>query len=464
VRSRQSGSVYRHLHTLFDAGTVAGLTDRELLERFANRNGEVAELAFAALVERHGPMVLRTCRRTLRDHHDAQDAFQATFLVLVRKARSLWVQDSLGPWLYNVACRVAAYSKVSRARRSMHEQKCAVMPNADTEGDSRDDLSQVLHEEISRLPESLRVVVVLCYLQGQTHEQTALQLGWPVGTVRSRLARAREHIRTRLIRRGLAPSVGLLTAALSAESASAGLPASLMGSTVQIAMRVTAGNAASAGMVSASVATLTTGVLRVMFLTKMKSIIGVALILGFVATDAAVLAQPGPEAVQQEALDTGASSLNFEIRTWKGGKESGEPITVEMVGQSLHQIETPDAVIQIRPRHNHGYAGPLTEVTKADLRGSRSRPDEAKRAPETPDMTRQEGGKRPPIYDRLLGEALTKEAPTRNQALGEALLGLTREPSEQERRLEQVERKLDMILRNSNNTQLHGSNKSISNR
>ena len=118
----QNGAGLRHLQTLCSVGTVGGLTDGQLLERFTARSDEVAELAFAALVERHGPMVLRVCRSVLRDPHDVEDAFQATFLVFVSRAGSLWVRDSLGPWLHQVAHRVAAFSRSSTSRRRRHEQ------------------------------------------------------------------------------------------------------------------------------------------------------------------------------------------------------------------------------------------------------------------------------------------------------------------------------------------------------
>src|SRR5262245_36106024 len=110
---------------LFEAGADGGLTDRQLLERYHTRDGEAAELAFAALVERHGPLILRVCRRSLRDENDAQDAFQATFLVLVRRANSVRFQESLGGWLHGVACRVAAYARVAEARRRAHERRAA---------------------------------------------------------------------------------------------------------------------------------------------------------------------------------------------------------------------------------------------------------------------------------------------------------------------------------------------------
>ena len=136
----------------FDVGTVGDLTDGQLLERFTTRGGETAELAFTALVERHGPMVLRVCRSLLREPDDAHDAFQATFLVLVQQARSLWVVHSLGPWLHQVAYRVASCSRSNAARRRRHEQRAAELVNPMVSEEGRDDLGDVLHAEVNRLP------------------------------------------------------------------------------------------------------------------------------------------------------------------------------------------------------------------------------------------------------------------------------------------------------------------------
>ena len=126
VATRRKNSVLAPLRTLFNVGAIGDMTDGQLLERFA-AGGEAAELAFAALVERHGPVVLHTCRSILRDEHEAEDAFQATFLVLVRKAGSLWVRDSLGPWLHQVAYRAARCSRSAAARRAAHERRAAEM-------------------------------------------------------------------------------------------------------------------------------------------------------------------------------------------------------------------------------------------------------------------------------------------------------------------------------------------------
>jgi HlyD family secretion protein len=206
-------AVLRQLRTLFSVGAVRELSDGQLLERFATSRGEAAEMAFAELVERHGPMVLRVCRSLLVNLHDTQDAFQATFLVLVKKARSLWVRDSLGPWLHQVAYRTSKCVRASAARRRRHEARCAPPLDEYVTRDA-DDLGSALHEEIERLPERFRAPLVLCDLEGCTHEQAARHLGWPVGTVKSRQSRGRQRLRERLTRRGLAPSAGLLAAPL----------------------------------------------------------------------------------------------------------------------------------------------------------------------------------------------------------------------------------------------------------
>ena len=171
----------RQLSTLFNVGAIRELTDGQLLERFARGDGEAAELAFAALVERHGAMVLRVCRAQLADPHDTQDAFQATFLVLVEKARGLWVRDSLGPWLHQVALRTASCARSSAIRRRRLERRAAEIA-ASRRFRMRTptpELARVLHEEIDRLPERYRVPIVLCDLEGRTCEEAARVHGPP---------------------------------------------------------------------------------------------------------------------------------------------------------------------------------------------------------------------------------------------------------------------------------------------
>jgi RNA polymerase sigma factor (sigma-70 family) len=182
VAIRPRGAIQRQLRTVFNLGAIGELTDGQLLERFAIQGGEAAELAFAALVERHGPMVIRVCRHALGNPNDADDAFQATFLILVKKARSLWVRDSLGPWLHRVAHRVATRARLSAVRMREHEQRAAAAwLTLVCERRNWHELLSLLHDEIDRLPERYRVPVVLCDLQGLTHEKAARHLGWPVG-------------------------------------------------------------------------------------------------------------------------------------------------------------------------------------------------------------------------------------------------------------------------------------------
>src|SRR4051812_41594555 len=250
----EASAVFRDVHTLFKLGTMAGLSDGELLERFAGRGDEAAEAAFAVLVARHGPMVLGVCRRALNDPNDVNDAFQATFLVLVRKADSVRVEGSLGRWLYGVSRRVSLRARADAAGRSAREVggvESATAPPGDDDP-ARGELGVVLDEEIGRLPEKYRHAVVLCELEGLSHDEAASQLGCAVGTVKSRLSRAREKLRSRLIRRGLAPSAGAGALALHEQTASAAVPASLAAATV--------GSAVSSGIVPGAVDVLARGV------------------------------------------------------------------------------------------------------------------------------------------------------------------------------------------------------------
>jgi len=280
VPNGQNGNVVRLVHAVFTAGTVTGLSDGQLLAQFATRSGDAAELAFSAMVERHGPMVLRVCNAVLRNEYDAQDAFQATFLVLARKAGSLWARDSLGPWLYGVAFRTASCARSAEIARREHEQRAAgLMTRVVVAEDHWDDLGRVLHEEVSRLPERYRRPILLCYFEGLTHDQAASRLNWPVGTVRSRLARARERLRTRLTRRGIATDAAYLPM-LSFRPGS--LPAYLINPTVKAAMLLAVRKAVGAGLVSASAAAMMEGALRTMFISNLKAIAATLLAVGVI--------------------------------------------------------------------------------------------------------------------------------------------------------------------------------------
>jgi RNA polymerase sigma factor (sigma-70 family) len=270
-RQRMAGvtkdTVGSGLRTLFETGTIVGRSDVELLDRFLAAGGPAAELAFATLVEWHGPMVWRVCRDVLRESNDADDAFQATFLILARRAGAIRKRSSLGPWLYGVALRVARTARRRAIRRRDREQRAAEPQREETMADvDRLDAAPILHEEVGRLPEKYRAPLVLCYFQGLTHDQAAGQLGWPVGTVRSRLAVARGRLRPQLMRRGVAPSVAILAATGRAEALTA-VPAALVSATVGMAVR-----AGAAGSVPAAVSALVGTTLREMTIMKTSMI------------------------------------------------------------------------------------------------------------------------------------------------------------------------------------------------
>ena len=286
----KNSAVIKELQTLFNVGAVRELSDGQLLERFATDRGEPAELAFAVLVERHGPMVLRVCRGILADSADADDAFQATFLVLVGKARGLWVRDSLGPWLHQVACRVASCARFG-SRPPPAARRAAAAARVENFTVNNDDLGGLLHEEIEKLPERFRSPVVLCDLQGCSHQQAARHLGWPVGTVKSRQARGRERLRDRLRRRGLAPNATLLGGGRFLIGPDPVVSPALVEATTRSVVQFAACQTA----VKASILLLAHGVIKAMSLTRWVKIASVLLALGATVSVAGVAAQrPAP--------------------------------------------------------------------------------------------------------------------------------------------------------------------------
>jgi RNA polymerase sigma factor (sigma-70 family) len=215
----QQAAVLEGVRRIFVGGTVAGLGSESLLHRFATRGDEAA---FSAIVARHGPMVLGVCRRALRDPYDVEDAFQATFLVFVRKAGSIRDGDALGPWLHGVARRVAARARVLSIRRRDNERTGVDLDPAGPEPDAgRDEIRALVDEEIGRLPERYRGPIILCDLEGCTQPEAAGRLGWTEGSLRGRLARARELLRSRLVRRGLVAPAGAIVGLNVTDSAAA---------------------------------------------------------------------------------------------------------------------------------------------------------------------------------------------------------------------------------------------------
>ncbi|MCI0640199.1 MAG: RNA polymerase sigma factor [Gemmataceae bacterium] len=265
---------------------AGGPTDGELLESFITERDEAA---FESLVRRHGPMVMGVCRRVIGLSHDAEDAFQATFLVLVRKANSIVPRQALGNWLYGVAYRTALEARSRLHRRFAKERQVTDMPHPEAAPNGVwSDLQPILDCELCRLPDKYRLPIVLCELEGRSRNEVARQLNLPEGTLSSRLATARRKLAQRLSGCGLALSGGALAMLLSESAASASVPAPLAMSTVKAAALLAAKQSA-AGVVSANVAALTEGVVKAMFMTKIKMTAAFLLVTGVLALTGGVV-------------------------------------------------------------------------------------------------------------------------------------------------------------------------------
>jgi RNA polymerase sigma factor (sigma-70 family) len=296
-------------------------TDEQLLDEFTNRGDEAA---FTALVQRYGPLVWSVCRRVLAQVHDAEDAFQATFLILVRKARSIGKRGSVRSWLYGVAYRTAVRARTQGRRRAGNRPFSDLPAGADTDELIRRDLRGVLDEEINRLPEHQRMPVILCYLEGKTNAEAALELGCPRGTIAIRLARARKQLRPRLARRGLALSLAGVDELLACQTTNA-VPTEMMDAAVRSAQVFGAGKTAATGGRVAQAAVLAEGVLQTMLLTKVKTTAG--LLLGAIVLCAGAvfvtnqLASPGAQALSStpsarapfQAQDQSADAIRSAI-------------------------------------------------------------------------------------------------------------------------------------------------------
>lgn len=267
----------------------AGLTDGQLLTRYIHGREEAA---FAALVQRHGPMVWGVCLRVLRSHQDAEDAFQATFLVLVRKAASIAQRDKVANWLYGVAHQTALKARATTAKRRAREKLVTVIPEPAFEPrELWDDLQPLLDQELSRLPDKYRAVIVLCDLEGKTRKEASQHFHLPEGTVATRLATARAMLARRLARPGLRFSGGVLATLLAEHVASARVPTSVALSTIRAASFFAAGPAA--GVISTKAATLAEGVLKTMLLTKLKIVAAGLVMAGVLGTGVAAVTQQG---------------------------------------------------------------------------------------------------------------------------------------------------------------------------
>jgi RNA polymerase sigma factor (sigma-70 family) len=306
----QLGSLLVHIRRILAGHPVGGLTDRQLLKRFAVQQEEAA---FAALMQRHGPLVWGVCWRTLQHTQDAEDVFQATFLVLARKAGSMRWQRSVGNWLYEVAHRLATEAKSKAARRRVREQRVVDMPKAEPVSESAwRELCSVLDEELQGLSGRFRTPLLLCYLQGRTRDQAAQELGCSLRTLDRRLERGRELLRVRLTRRGVTMSAALLATGLSQSTATAIVPATLIASVVKVAATFAASSTAAPGLISAGVTALAEGGLQAMFMTKLK--IGLALMLAasLLATGAGIISYQAFAARQSDGRQGNAPKQDVQ--------------------------------------------------------------------------------------------------------------------------------------------------------
>jgi RNA polymerase sigma factor (sigma-70 family) len=296
-----SERVVRHLREAARRFDVDGMTDGQLLDCFVSQHDEAA---FAALVRRHAAMVWGVCRRVVGHAQDTEDAFQATFLVLVRRAAGIRPREQVGNWLYGVAHRTALKARSSSLRRRSKEKQCDPIPEAAMSApEVNHDLQGWLDQELSLLPDKYRLPIVLCDLEGRTRRDVARQLKVPDGTLSNRLAAGRRMLARRLLRHGISLSAGSLAAALLAESARAAVPGGL----VLAAIRAAAESAPS-DVVPTSVVALTEGVMKAMLLKKLKLTAVVLTLLGALAATGGLLLSPAPRAVADPPGDAGKTA------------------------------------------------------------------------------------------------------------------------------------------------------------
>ncbi len=300
----------------------ARVSDGQLLDQFIEHQDEYA---FAALVKRHSRMVWGVCRRIVVHHQDAEDAFQATFLVLARKAMSIRPREMVANWLFGVAQRSALKAKAMAAKRNTREKQVMTMPEPEAAGqDSWGNLESLIDQELANLPDKYRIVIVLCDLEGKKGKDVARRLKIPEGTLASRLRTGRVMLAKRLARQGVALSGGALATVLAQNVASAGAPSVLVSSTIKAATLTAAGKTVAATLISANAAALMEGVIKAMLLTKLKTVITVLLVLGMVAFGGGWLSHHAAVGQQVQSSErAGEKSANQQA----GTKDAANPKT-----------------------------------------------------------------------------------------------------------------------------------------
>jgi RNA polymerase sigma factor (sigma-70 family) len=282
MANRRLNGVLGQIRKLGAAVRAADATDADLLRRFVEVHDEIA---FGMLVKRHSSMVLSVCQRVLSHTQDAEDACQATFLVLAQKAASIRKTASLSSWLHGVAFRAASNLRAERSRRRAREAAARSPAKTENAGLSWQEVQAILDEELLQLPESLRAPLLLCLLEGKTRDEAAQELGWNVTTLRGRLERGRKRLQSRLVQRGLTLSGALLGVLVFEKTAAAAMSPAALNSTVQAALLVAAGQPTT-GVISSQVAVLTKGVLQAMFVTKMKLVSVIVLAVSILGVSA----------------------------------------------------------------------------------------------------------------------------------------------------------------------------------
>jgi RNA polymerase sigma factor (sigma-70 family) len=364
------GAALRQIDRLFADGAVTGLSDSQLLERFVGRGDTTS---FEALVARHGPMVLSVCRGILRDPNDAEDAFQATFLILVKKAGSIGGRVVLGGWLYQVAHRVAIQANIAAARRRAREREAGQMTiaSASSGPGAGDDLLPALHEEIARLPEKYRLPILLCDLEGLPQAQAAGQLRWSERTLRRRLAGARDRLKGRLARRGLTPD-GAMLGAVFLREARAAVPAVLNEKTARAALDLV-NHTITVGAVSAAAGSLTQEVLKMMLFQRLKWASAALLAVGAGGMVVATFAVDSDDEPQRRAQSPRVvvSRPEPKVELSKLAEEGRKPVSI--VGRVLDPDGKPVPAAKIYVRHSHWFG--LGEEGRAVEQPASSGPD-----------------------------------------------------------------------------------------
>jgi RNA polymerase sigma factor (sigma-70 family) len=367
MATSQTSKFIQHLRTSVLLWDGAGLTDGQLLGCFVEHRDEAA---FAALVRRLGPMVWGVCRRLL-EHHDAEDAFQASWLVLVRKAASIRPREMVSNWLYGVAHQTALQARRTAARKRAKERRVTQMPGPEAvQRDLWPDLQPLLDRELSSLPDKYRTVIILCYLDGKTRKEAARQLGCPEGTIAGRLARAKLMLAKRLARHGVGVSGGALAAVLSQQVAPACVPASVTYSTIKAASLFATGQTAATALTSAKVAALTEGVLKAMFLGKLKMLMTIFLMLSFLTAGGKLLSHNTIRADPSEKFSTlpakppaepnNSQGVQPERDLFDDAMEAGSKLPPELWAYALSRL----AAAQLEAKDKRGARATLQKVVE----------------------------------------------------------------------------------------------------